>query len=109
MALRGGRADRKGGPSMGRAGQRSFARSAFSEAVRLLMRALDRIAMLSPTPALRQEEIKLQIALIAPLGHTKGFAAQETKAAQERARLLIEQAEALGEPVDDPLLLFSVL
>ena len=27
----------------------------------------------------------------------------------ERARLLIEQAEALGEPPDDPLLLFSVL
>jgi hypothetical protein len=27
----------------------------------------------------------------------------------ERARLLIEQAEALGEPLDDPLLLFSVL
>ena len=27
----------------------------------------------------------------------------------ERARLLIEQAEALGEPPEDPLLLFSVL
>ena len=27
----------------------------------------------------------------------------------ERARLLIEQAEALGEPLEDPLLLFSVL
>jgi hypothetical protein len=26
----------------------------------------------------------------------------------ERARLLIEQAEALGEPPEDPLLLFSV-
>ena len=33
----------------------------------------------------------------------------ETKAAAERARLLIEQAEALGEPPEDPLLLFSVL
>ena len=33
----------------------------------------------------------------------------ETKAAAERARLLIEQAEALGEPLEDPLLLFSVL
>ena len=29
--------------------------------------------------------------------------------AAERARLLIEQAEALGEPPEDPLLLFSVL
>ena len=27
----------------------------------------------------------------------------------ERARLLIEQAETLGAPLDDPLLLFSVL
>jgi len=41
--------------------------------------------------------------------HVKGYAAPETKAAEERARLLIEQAEALGEPPEDPLLLFSVL
>jgi hypothetical protein len=27
----------------------------------------------------------------------------------EQARLMIEQAEALGEPREDPLLLFSVL
>ena len=40
---------------------------------------------------------------------SKGYAAPETKAAAERARLLIEQAEALGEPPEDPLLLFSVL
>ena len=40
--------------------------------------------------------------------HVKGFAAPETKVAADRARLLIEQAEALGEPSEDPLLLFSV-
>ena len=40
--------------------------------------------------------------------HVKGYAAPETKAAAEQARLLIEQAEALGEP-RNPLLLFSVL
>ena len=34
---------------------------------------------------------------------------RKLKAAIERARLLIEQAEALGEPPEDPLLLFSVL
>ena len=61
------------------------------------------------TPALRREQIKLQVALITPLIHVKGYAAPETKAAAERARLLIEQAEALGEPPEDPLLLFSVL
>ena len=44
-----------------------------------------------------------------PLMHVKGYAAPETKAAVEQARLLIEQAEALGEPLEDPLLLFSVL
>ena len=41
--------------------------------------------------------------------HVKGHAAPETKAAAERARLLIENAQALGEPPEDPLLLFSVL
>ena len=54
-------------------------------------------------------EIKVQVALITPLMHVKGYAAPETKAAVERARLLIEQAEALGEPPEDPLVLFSVL
>jgi predicted ATPase len=63
---------------------------------------------LPTTPALRREQIRLQVALITPL-IVKGYAAPETKAATERARLLIEQAEVLGEPPDDPLLLFSVL
>jgi predicted ATPase len=41
--------------------------------------------------------------------HVKGYAASETKAAVDRARLLIEQAEALGEPPEDPMVLFIVL
>jgi predicted ATPase len=41
--------------------------------------------------------------------HTKGYAASETKAALDQANLYIERAEALGEPPEDPLLLFSVL
>ena len=93
----------------GKAGQRSLERSALIEAAEQLTRALDQIATLPATPALRREEIKLQVALITPLIHVKGYAAPETKAAAERARLLIEQAEALGEPPEDPLLLFSVL
>ena len=93
----------------GKAGQRSLERSALVEAVAQLTRALDQIAALPATPALRREQIKLQVALITPLIHVKGLAAPETKAAAERARLLIEQAEALGEPPEDPLLLFSVL
>ena len=93
----------------GKAGQRSLERSALVEAAEQLTRALDQIATLPATPALRREQIKLQVALITPLMHVKGYAAPETKAAAEQARLLIEQAEALGEPPEDPLLLFSVL
>ena len=57
----------------------------------------------------RRQQIKLQVALLAPVIGTKGFAAAETKAAIERAQALIEEAEALGEPLDDPLLFISVL
>ena len=93
----------------GKAGQRSLERSALVEAAEQLARALGQIATLPATPALRREQIKLQVALITPLMHVKGYAAPETKAAEEQARLLIEQTEALGEPPEDPLLLFSVL
>jgi hypothetical protein len=64
---------------------------------------------LPTTPALRREQIELQVTLITPLLHIKGYAAPETKAAAERARVLIEQAEAQGEAPEDPLLLFSTL
>jgi predicted ATPase len=93
----------------GKAGRISLDRSALTEAAAQLTRALEQIATLPATPALRREQIKLQVALLTPLVHVKGYAAPESKAAAERARLLIEQAEALGEPSDDPLLLFSVL
>ena len=76
----------------GKAGQRSLERSALVEAVEQLTRALDQIATLPATPALRREQIKLQVALINPLLHVKGYAAPESKAAVERARLLIEQS-----------------
>ena len=92
-----------------RAGERSLARSALAEGVAQLTRAIDQIATLPATPALRAEQIRLQVALITPYFHLKGYIAPETRAAAERARLLIEKAEALGEPPEDPLLLFSVL
>ena len=99
----------KGARQWGKAGQRSLERSALAEAISQLTRALAEIATLPGTPALRREEIKLRVALITPLMHVKGYAAEETKAAVEQAHLLIKQAEALGEAPDDPLLLFSVL
>ena len=63
----------------GKAGQRSLARSALVEAVAQLTRALDQIATLPATPALRREQIKLQVALITPLIHVKGHAARRPK------------------------------
>jgi predicted ATPase len=93
----------------GKAGQRSLEHSALAEAIEHLTRALDQIATLPATPALRREQIKLQVGLANALMHVKGYAAPDTKAAVERARALIERAETLGEPPGDPLLLFSVL
>jgi class 3 adenylate cyclase/predicted ATPase len=93
----------------GKAGQRSMERSALVEASEQFTRALDLFATVPDTPALRREQIKLQVALITPLMHLKGYGAPETKTATEGAHSLIQRAEALGEPPEDPLLLFSVL
>jgi predicted ATPase len=93
----------------GKAGRRSLSRSALAEAAEQITRALAQITALPLTAALRSEQLKLQVALITPLMQLKGFAAPETKAAAEQAQRLIEQAEALGEPPEDPLLLVSVL
>ena len=93
----------------GKAGQRSLRRSALVEGAEQLRRGLDQIASLPGTPALRREQIRLQVALANALMHTKGYAAPVSKAAVEQAHLLIEQAKALGEPPEDRLLPFSVL
>jgi class 3 adenylate cyclase/tetratricopeptide (TPR) repeat protein len=93
----------------GKAGQWSLERSALVEAAEQLQRALNQISTLPIKTALRREQIKLQIGLMTALVNLKGYAAPETKAAEERALSLIQEAEALGEPPEDPLLLFSVL
>ena len=87
-------------------GQRSLARSAPVEVAEQLTHALAQISTLPGIPALRREGIKLQVALINSLMHVKGYAAPETK---EQASLLIEQAEASGEALEDRCYLFSVL
>jgi class 3 adenylate cyclase/predicted ATPase len=93
----------------GRAGQRSLDRSMLVEATAQLEHALAQFATLAGTPTLRREQIKFQVALANALMHTKGHAAPETKVSFDQARLYIERAEALGEPPEDPLLLFSIL
>jgi tetratricopeptide (TPR) repeat protein len=92
-----------------KAGQRSLERSALVEGSEQFTRALEQMDALPVTSSLRREQIKLQVALVSTLFHVKGHAALETKAAAEKARALIEQAERLGEPLEDPLALFSVL
>jgi hypothetical protein len=92
-----------------KAAQRSLERAALPEAAEQLNQALSQIAALPSTPALRREEIKLQVALITALIHLRGYGVPETKAAALRARALIEQAEARGEIPEDPLVLFSLL
>jgi class 3 adenylate cyclase/predicted ATPase len=93
----------------GRAGHRSLERSALVEAVEQFTRGLDHIATLPGTTGLRTQQIKLQVGLANALYHTKGYAAAETKTAFDLARVMIEQAERLGEHIEDPLLLYSVL
>ena len=63
----------------GKAGERSLARSALIEAAAQLTRALEQMATLPSTPALRREQIKLQLSLAHALMHTKGYAAPETR------------------------------
>jgi class 3 adenylate cyclase/predicted ATPase len=93
----------------GKAGQQSLERSALVEAAEQFTRALGQIATLPGSPALRRQQIKLQVGLANALMHVKGYSAPDTKASLDQARLYIERAEALGEPPEDPLLLFSVL
>jgi class 3 adenylate cyclase/predicted ATPase len=93
----------------GKAGRRSQERSALVEAAEQLSQALAQIATLPSTPDLRREQIILQVALLNTLMHVKGYGAPETKAAVVQVKALIERAEALGEPPDDPSLLLSAL
>jgi class 3 adenylate cyclase/predicted ATPase len=93
----------------GRAGQRSRARSALAEAELQLGRAISLITRLPGTPALRRDQIALQVELATVLMHTRGYGADETRDAATRARLLIENAQAIGEAPKDPLMLFSAI
>ena len=61
----------------GKAGQRSLERSALAEAAEQFTRALDQIAALPDTAALRRQQIKFQVALANALMHTKGYASPD--------------------------------
>ena len=75
----------------GKAGQRSLARSALVEGAEQLKRALDQIATLPATPALRREEIKLQVAFANALALTGDFV--DGKEHYDRALAIYDPAE----------------
>lgn len=92
----------------GLAGQRSRARSALVEAESQISRALKLVETLPESPELRRGRIMLQVGLIFPLMHLRGFVAPQTRDAVARAQKLIEEAASLGETLADPLVLLAV-
>jgi class 3 adenylate cyclase/predicted ATPase len=93
----------------GKAGRQSISRSALLEAVAQFRCGLDQIARLAPTPALRREQLILQVELAGTLVHIRGYAAPEVVAAFADARAMVERARELGEYPEDPLLEFSIM
>src|SRR5450432_1512184 len=78
----------------GTAGQRSLARSALLEGREQLKRALDQIATTPVTPALRREEIKLEVAFANVLALTGDL--MEGKEHYDRALAILDPAEHCG-------------
>jgi class 3 adenylate cyclase len=93
----------------GKAGQRSLARSALTEAVAQLTKALDQLWSLPETTALRRDKLNLQVSLANSLMLVKGYSSPDVIGAYEKAQSMIEKAESLGEGPEDPLLHFSIL
>jgi predicted ATPase/class 3 adenylate cyclase len=81
----------------GKAGRRSAARSALTEAAAQLQKGLDQLKLLPDTPERRRQELELCSALGSVLHAVKGYAAPETGHAYARARVLWEQ---LGSPLE---------
>ena len=75
----------------GKAGQRSLARAALVEGAEQIKRALDQIATLPATPALRGEEIKLEVAFANALALTGDLV--DGKEHYDRALAIYDPAE----------------
>jgi class 3 adenylate cyclase len=76
------------------AGQQAMQRASYAEAVRHETAALALLEGLPDTPARRQQELTLQLALGVVLRTVNGFAAPEVERAYSRARDLCRQGEA---------------
>jgi predicted ATPase len=81
----------------GKAGHRSTARSAMSEAAAQFQKGLDQLALLPDTPERRRQELELHSALGAALIAIKGWGAPETGHVHVRAQELWER---LGSPAE---------
>jgi predicted ATPase len=86
----------------GKAGRRSAARSAMTEATAQLQKGLDQLALLPETPERQRQELEFWSALGAVLFAVKGQAAPETGRAYTRARELWEQLGSPSEFVQAP-------
>ena len=93
----------------GKAGQRSLARSALVEAAAQFTRALDQIATLPATPALRREQIKLQVALITPLYVYQRIQRAGNQGGCGAGAFNVNRLKGSGSLPKTRLLLFSVL
>jgi predicted ATPase len=87
-----------------RAGKSSVARSAVTEAIAQLRRALSLLAGLPETRERNQLELDIHVSFTAALMAGKGYANPEVVAALERANRLAAETAAVGTPVH-----FSVL
>jgi class 3 adenylate cyclase/tetratricopeptide (TPR) repeat protein len=81
----------------GRAGKQAIARSAMTEAVAMLRRALNLIPELPDDAARWRRELALQSSLGVALIAVKGYAATETGEVYSRARVLCDQLDDLDQ------------
>lgn len=86
----------------GKAGTRSLARSAMTEAAAQLLEALDQLASLPKTAKRKRQELEFCVALGTALRAVKGFAAPETGRAWSRARELWEEQGSPQEFINIP-------
>jgi len=85
-----------------KAGERSLARSAFTESFAQLTQAQRLLDTLPDTAGTRRQKIAVQHHLITAVTQLKGWADTATKAACEAMVHFIEQAESAGDKMPDP-------
>ena len=86
----------------GKAGRRSVAQSAVTEAAAQFQMGLDQLALLPDDPERQRQKLEFWSALAAMLNAVKGFAAAETGQAYDRARELWEQLASPSEFLQIP-------